>query len=293
MQVLLCGSDGLVGSALSAELQKNDAVKTVFAADIRHADSSPIGKIRPVLNEQIEDLLRTESIDVMVLLAFPRNVTDDRWAPGIRYAHDLLWKAKQYGVSRVIHLSSQSLYGLRRTEPADESSPILLNSPYTTGKYCLELLINSLFADRPHTNIRLSTVIAPTTRERVPNKLFRQLLDGRTLTIQGGGQVFSFLDVRDAAAGLAAVITSENRRWREAYNLGTVEHITLSELARTAVSIYTDSGAGVGRYVVEEADVVLNNQIKVDAFREDFGWEAGISLRRSLEDIFNYMRSHP
>ena len=105
----------------------------------------------------------------MLQLAFPRNVQPEQWADGIKFCMETLFMAHKYDVKRIVHVSSQSLYGWQREDAAKVDSEVMLVSPYTTGKYCTEVLVNNLFADRPHTNVCLSTIIGTYTRERVVN----------------------------------------------------------------------------------------------------------------------------
>lgn len=288
-KIMITGSSGLVGSAVIAKLLQEYEEYEIFAATSKELTSTS-KKLHYIPNSEIETVMGNEKPELLLQLAFPRNVKEDQWAEGIKFSSDILWLAKKYKIKRVINISSQSIYGWGRTKASREGDGVVLNSPYTTGKYFSELLTENLFEEGCFTNIRLSTVIAPSTKERVPNKLFAQITAGKNLTVKGGTQIFSFLDVRDAAAGLAAMISTE-KTWRPLYNLGTAEYATLLEIAEKTAEIGKKHGY-VSSVTVDPAEIALNNMLDVTAMKEDFGWEAKYTLQESLEHIFaeNYLK---
>lgn len=286
-KVLITGSSGLVGKATIEKLLES-ADCEIYAASSQRLEN--LGeRLHFIKNESIKETLSNKKIDVLLQLAFPRNVQENQWAGGLEFVVHVFGLAKKYGVGRVINVSSQSIYGWQRKTSAKEGDQVFLNSPYTTGKYFSELMVNELFDDIPHTNVRLSTTISPTTDERVPNKFFAQIVGGNDLRIKGGNQIFSFLDVRDAAKGLRELVMS-NVSFREIYNLGTSECATLLEIANMAIDIGRKYGYKVGMNI-EQANINLNNMIDVSAMEQDFGWKAEITLRESLEYMFykNYV----
>ena len=291
-KLIICGAAGMVGRGILAHIAENGIDAEVWAADINVDRLKPFEseRIHPILNEEIECVLSQKTVDVMLQMAFPRNVKPDQWADGIKFASNMLMLAKKYDVKSVINMSSQSIYGLNRSEPADEQSPISLNSPYTTGKYCMELMMEQLFDDRPYTNIRLSTIIGPATPERVVNKFLATIIAGNDILIKGGSQVFALLDVRDAAAGLVTLLMSDANKWHHVYNLGTAEYIGIMDMAEKCESAAERHGFLKTKVVVEQNDeVVLNSLVKVDAFFEDFGWKAEKNIDDSIENIIKSM----
>lgn len=291
--ILITGASGLVGRAVIQELITLQGKVTIYAAS-----SNPdkiiykAGNLHIIKNEEIEKILSANEIDILLQLAFPRNVSENQWAKGIKYAVDILFLAHKYKVKRIINVSSQSIYGLQRRISADEGHEIFLNSPYTTGKYCTEIVTECLFERGMYTNIRLSTTIGTDTKERVPNKLFARIVSGMDLVIKGGNQKFSFLDVRDAASGLVSLMMQDNIWWKSAYNLGTSEVNSLLNIANLAVEIAREYGYDKSKIVIQEDDIVMVNQIDVRLFEHDFKWKAQYSLEESLRYIFEESYAH-
>lgn len=289
-KILIFGAAGMVGRAIIEEIATNHKGEIeVYAADRFLNTLKPYeGEyVHILLNDKLEEVMYSNTFDCLLQLAFPRNVPPDQWADGIRFCMEMLFMAKKYDVKRIVHVSSQSLYGWQRDDAANEDTIVQLVSPYTTGKYATEVLVNNLFADRPHTNVRLSTIIGPYTKERVVNKLIAQFIANEDIIIKGGEQIFSFLDVRDAAKGFVAIMNSDIGKWKPIYNLGTSEYSTLIDLARSVQQIGKSFLHSDSKIIKESADIFLNNKIDVSNVEKDFGWKASYSLQDSIKYIFN------
>lgn len=293
-KVIICGAAGMVGRGMLEYIAEQNCDMEVWAADINidHLKQYECKKIHPIQNKDVESVLMNNQMDVMLQMAFPRNVKPEQWADGIRFAANMLEMAKMYNVKSVINISSQSIYGLNRTEPADENSPISLNSPYTTGKYCMELMMEKLFSDRPYTNIRLSTIIGPATPERVVNKFLAKIIAGEDIQIKGGSQVFALLDVRDAAAGLVTLLLSDSSKWKHVYNLGTKENVNIVELAEMCEELVNQHGINKTNVcLIKDENIMLNSQVDVSLFNKNMEWEANYSMRESISYILNAILS--
>lgn len=291
-RILITGASGMIGRMVLQNLTTSDDFEVYAASSGKEKIRAKVGKLTVIKNDEVEDLLRQVEIDVLLQLAFPRNVEPEQWADGIEYAIKLLFLAQKYAVKKVVNVSSQSIYGLQRKEAADEQHEIYLVSPYTTGKFCTEIVGNQLFSKGDYTNIRLSTTIAPSTRERVPNKLLAQIVSGSDLIIEGGKQQFSFLDVRDAADGLECLLRNSGRPWKPVYNLGTSEVHSLMDIARLCEDVAERNTAKRTEIILrKDIDSVMANQLDVSLFGQEFLWKAKRSLEESLDYIFkiNYM----
>jgi nucleoside-diphosphate-sugar epimerase len=285
---LILGAAGMVGRTIIENIANNyNEDIEVFALDRFTETLIPFESknVHVLLNDCLEDVLQSNIFDCMLQLAFPRNVRPEQWADGIQFCMEAMFLAHKYTVKRVVHVSSQSLYGWDRENVATIDQTVKLVSPYTTGKFCTEVLVNNLFADRPHTNVRLSTIIGPYTKERVVNKFFEKIIQGENLIIQGGEQIFSFLDIRDAANGLLTIMNDNSDSWKSVYNLGTSEFANLKQIAQSAINIGKHNGYSQSQVILEPMDITLNNKIDVSDMLTDFGWDA----KYKLEDTMNYI----
>ena len=152
-KILITGASGLVGRAVISELLSSEREYDIYAASSKVCNGDG-NKVHYVLNNEIQSIFEKINFDVLLHLAFPRNVKEEYWADGFKFATDILWMAKKYKVARIINVSSQSIYGWKREKAAKEGDSVVLNSPYTTGKYFTELITEKLFDKGYYSNIR-------------------------------------------------------------------------------------------------------------------------------------------
>ena len=187
----------------------------------------------------------------------------------------------------VINISSQSVYSQQRTEQATEETPLNLETSYAVGKYAAELLTNTLCAAIPHTNLRLASLIGAGFDQRVPNKLIAKAFAGEELKVLRGPQYYGFLDVRDAADAITAVISSDTGAWAEVYNLGTNEAYTLEDIAKTVVEIYNKKFSANLTYRTELSEKSFNSALNCRIFNKDFHWKPRHILRDTIQWVFD------
>lgn len=286
IRVLITGASGNLAKELIKVLEENPQCE-IWGASSRPQENHYL-RAKIISNDLLENCLKQNSFDVFVHSAFPRNVNAKQWASGIDFSFKVLFWAYKYGCKRVIHISSQSIYGWDREFAAVEGGVVSLNNPYSTGKYCIEQLVKYLFDSGIYTNIRLSTIIGNHTDEKVPNKFMHQLITNCDLNIQGGDQIFSFLDIRDAVDALCLLIMNDKDNWREIYNIGTEEYYTLLEIANKCLCIAKQHGNTTSKINITPVDITLNNRLDCNAFYEDFGWKAKYSLDDTLLHMFEH-----
>jgi dTDP-glucose 4,6-dehydratase len=122
---------------------------------------------------------------------------------------------------RLLHVSTDEVYGERSRGRSPESAPLQPRNIYAATKACGELLVRA-YADvfgLDVVTVRPCNLIGPRQQPKdlVP-KTFSYLLHGRKMTIHGDGQhVREYLYVRDAVEMMIDVL--ERGRRGEVYNL--------------------------------------------------------------------------
>ena len=290
MTILLTGAGGFLGTHLLEVLlsQTDHSVIALTSqsknlCEMLHAAGN---RLKIVPTEQCASLPFTE-IDVLVNCAFPRNEDGTKMAEGLRFIAEILKAAVDGGVSAVINISSQSVYSQQRTEPATEETPLNLEGKYAVGKYAAELLTNTLCAAVPHTNLRLASLIGAGFDQRVPNKLVAKALAGEELKVLTGTQYYGFLDVRDAADAITAVINSDPVTWSEVCNLGTNEAYTLEYIAKMVTEIYNQKFSANITYRTEPSEKNFNSALNCRKFNAKFHWTPCHSLSDTIQWIYD------
>ena len=289
MKILVTGASGFLGRFLLTELLKNRE-NTIIALTSKTEKLSSLfssnnNRLVVFSSEKFESL-DYNKIDILVNCAFPRNEDGIKMVEGLHFITGLLKAAAEGGVGAVINISSQSVYSQQRTEPATEETPLDLESKYAIGKYAAELLTNAICAGIPHTSLRLASLIGAGFDQRVTNKLIDKALCGEELIVLSGPQYYGFLDVRDAADAITAVINSDPVNWSEVYNLGTNEAYTLEDIAKTVVEIYNQKFSANISYKTDPSEKFLNSALNCQKFNKDFHWTPRHTLNDTIEWIF-------
>ena len=289
MTILLTGAGGFLGKhlleVLLSQTDHSVIVLTSQGKNLCGMFPAEENRLTVVPTEQFTSLPFAE-IDVLVNCAFPRNEDGTKMAEGLRFIAEILNAAVDGGVGAVINISSQSVYSQQRTEPAAEDTPLNLEGKYAVGKYAAELLTNTLCAAIPHTNLRLASLIGAGFDQRVPNKLIAKALAGEELKVLTGSQYYGFLDVRDAADAITAVINSNPVTWAKVCNLGTNDAYTLENIAKQVVEVYNQKFSANITYRTEPSDKPFNSSLNCRKFNETFHWSPRHPLHDTIRWIF-------
>jgi dTDP-glucose 4,6-dehydratase len=133
----------------------------------------------------------------------------------------LLEAARQHGVGRFLHVSTDEVYGDIEDGNSVETDPFLPNSPYAASKAGGEMMVRAY-----HVTYGMDTVVTRGSNTygpyQYPEKLIplfiTEALDDRPLPVYGDGrQIRDWLHVDDHAAGIAHVL--EFGQSGQAYNL--------------------------------------------------------------------------
>ncbi|MDQ6875989.1 MAG: dTDP-glucose 4,6-dehydratase [Actinomycetota bacterium] len=140
--------------------------------------------------------------------------------------------ALRHRVGRVLHVSTDEVYGSIADGSWDEEQPLAPNSPYSASKASADLI--ALAYARTH---GLDVVISRCSNNygpyQFPEKIIplfvTNLLEGRNVPLYGdGGNVRDWLHVDDHCAGIQLVI--DGGRAGEVYNIGGGTELTNREL---------------------------------------------------------------
>jgi UDP-glucose 4-epimerase len=195
------------------------------------------------------------------------------------------------GVRRILYASGSGVYGdLGEREIAEDHGPLLPISTYGASKLSGEALIASYSFMFGLTGraFRFGNVVGPRQTHGVGFDFVRQLLrDPSELRILGDGtQSKSYIHVEDV---VNAVLTAHAKTARpyQVYNVATGDYITVTEIARIAVSV-VGLDPGAVRFVYSGGDRGWKGDVPIVRLNTDriraLGWRNARGSAEALRD---------
>ena len=222
-------------------------------------------------------------IDGAVHLAFSRRMMPAAdIASSIDFAAAVFRKLAECSADRVINMSSQGVYGNTEEIRTEQTVPAPATQ-YTMAKYAAEVLFFDILKDCPHhTCFRLDPVAQS---QNVIKGLCKSAVAGK-ITVNGGKQVFSFIDASDVPSAVAAMLQAEGE-WDSIYNVGwNQKRVTLAELVEKVADAAERRGLPRPEIVYEESDTVLWAGMDSSRFTEKTGWVPQVDLDGMLDHAF-------
>ena len=201
--------------------------------------------------------------------------------------------AMRAGVSKVVHVSTDEVYGSIAEGSWDEQRPLEPNSPYSASKAGSDLLARSYF--RTHgldvSITRCSNNYGP---YHFPEKLIplfvTNLIDGMHVPLYGdGGNIRDWLHVDDHCRGIALVLTGG--RPGEVYNIGGGTELTNKELT----GLLLESTGRDWSFVDAVADRKghdLRYSVDISKISAELGYAPQVPFEQGLADVVQWYRDN-
>jgi len=197
------------------------------------------------------------------------------------------------GVRRVVHVSTDEVYGSIDEGAWTEESPLLPNSPYAASKASSDLMARAYW--RTHgldvSVTRCSNNYGPYQHvEKLIPLFVTNLLDGRPVPLYGdGGNVREWLHVDDHCRALQLVLTKG--RSGHVYNVGGGQHATNREITERLLEL---CGAGweMVRHVADRKGHDQRYALDDSKIREELGYEPRIPFGPALAELVAWYREN-
>lgn len=282
---MITGASGVLGSALTKALL--DRNYHVLAVTSRVSTMKHLGLLEVSWDELFSGSVSAENISMIVHCAFARSQIGEDLAHSVCLSEKLFSWARDNFIPSVINISSQSVYGNFRAIPATEYSKIDPTDKYAVAKFSCERIANIVMkgTKTKFSNIRLASLIGPEFEERIVFKMLNSALSTGRISVIGGKQIYSFLDIRDAVSGILAMILSTNCDWKPVYNLGTNEIYSIIDLAETIKEvIFMCTGKSV-TISTDYKDINYKAILDSRLFNSQFNFSVEYDLKSSVEYI--------
>lgn len=271
MKHIIIGGDGFVGSHLAADLAAMG--EKVLVADIRKSDHAhyatvPFHKIDVTRAESVEsiplapeDVVYNLSAKMLSPIVTRAERRDFFWPVNYHGTQNILGWMEKGGADRLVHFTTDMIYGHSVRVPQDESHPAHPLGEYGESKLATERLAEEYRAKGFKISIFRPRLIIGPGRLGILVKLFRLIdLNLPVPMIGGGNNPYQFISVFDCASACIAA-------WKagfpnQAYNLGSddpppVKRL-LGELIRHAgsKSILLPTPAALVKLTLDALDAV-------------------------------------
>lgn len=263
MKILVTGTDGYIGSVLAPRLDERGhtvvGLDTGYYRDgLLYDGQKSYTQIRKdTRNIEVSDL---QDVDAVIHLAELSNDPlgqrnpENTYAINHRGSADLAKKAKEAGVTRFIHSSSCSVYGILNGEEfKTETSEPIPQTPYAECKVLVEQEVSQLADDRfSPTFLRNATAYGPSPRMRfdiVLNNLAGLAWTTGEIAMRSDGTPWRpLVHVRDIAKAMRCVVEAPRETvHNEVFNVGaTEENYQIRELAEVVSDAFPECSMSVG-----------------------------------------------
>ncbi|WP_405217572.1 dTDP-glucose 4,6-dehydratase [Agrococcus sp. Ld7] len=205
----------------------------------------------------------------------------------------LLDAALRHGVRRVVHVSTDEVYGSIETGSWDEDCPLEPNSPYSASKAGSDLLARSYH--RTHDlDVRITRCSNTYGPFHFPEKLIplfvTNLIDELDVPLYGDGEnVRDWLHVDDHCRGIALVLTSG--RAGEVYNIGGGVELTNRELTDRLLAA-TGRDRSAVQHVADRKGHDLRYSVDVTKISTELGFAPQVPFEQGLADTVQWYRDN-
>ena len=332
MKILVTGSAGFIGSALSISLlERGDKVVGIDnhndyydpalkeARLARHVDHPNYTHIRMSLEDRdaIAKLFKTEQFEAVVNLAAQAGVRYSIENPLayidinlVGFAH-ILEGCRNNKVGHLVYASSSSTYGLNTKQPFSTHDPV--NHPvslYAATKKANELMAHtySHLYDLPTTGLRFFTVYGPYDRpDMALQKFSRAIMNDEPITVFNYGKHrrdFTYID--DIVEGIKRVLdrpAKANESWDSnnpdpatssaPYKVYNIGNNNPVELMDYINALETSLGKKAKKELLPlQPGDVIATYADVDDLVEEFGYKPSMTVEQGVENFARWYKEY-
>jgi dTDP-glucose 4,6-dehydratase len=313
MNVLVTGGCGFIGSNLVRLLLAGrpawrvvDLDKLTYAGNAENlADLEGSSRYRFVRGdiangELVAEVIRSEKIDAVMHLAAESHVDRSILSPAVfietnvRGTQVLLEAARELGVKRFLHVSTDEVYGsLGETGLFTEETPLAPSSPYSSSKAGSDLLALAY----AHT-FGLHVVVTRCSNNygpfQFPEKLIPLMIANAIrdlpLPVYGDGRnVRDWIHVEDHCRGLLAAL--EQGKKGEVYNFGASSERRNIEIVRQVLALVGKPESLI-QYVKDRPGHDRRYAIDASKVKRELGWAPRHAFEQSLGETVAWYREH-
>jgi dTDP-glucose 4,6-dehydratase len=211
----------------------------------------------------------------------------------LKGAYNLFQSALKNKVIRLIHISTDEVYGSADSGSFDENSPLNPSSPYSATKASADLMAHAWKTtfELPVVILRCTNNFGPQQHpEKFIPKAIIRALDGKTIPLYGGGrQIRDWIYVNDFCTAVEQAI--ENAVLGEVYNISAGNELSNKEVAARLLKQIGDTSAKVVS-VEDRPAHDFRYSLNSEKARRSFGWKPAYTFEEGLTKTVNWYREN-
>jgi nucleoside-diphosphate-sugar epimerase len=232
--VLITGGSGFLGINLARHLHKRGyKIRIIDRADFDYEDMKDCvafvkGDIRN--KEALREAMQDTDVVVHTAAALPLYSKEDIFSIDIDGTRNVLEVAKEFNITRVVHVSSTAVYGIPDHHPLYEDDEMKGVGPYGEAKVkaeevCLKFREQGMCIPI----LRPKSFVGP-ERLGVMAIYYDWIRRGKNIPIVGSGRNrYQLLDVEDLCQAIFFCLTLPDNDANDTFNIGAKEYTTMKE----------------------------------------------------------------
>jgi dTDP-glucose 4,6-dehydratase len=248
--------------------------------------------------EHVEEVVREHKTDAIVNFAAETHVDRSILAAGsfiqtdVYGTHVLLEAVRKFGLRRMVHVSTDEVYGSVTEGSSVETDNLLPNSPYSASKAGGDLMCRAFHVTYgvPVVVTRGSNNFGPFQYpEKVIPLFITNALDDKALPLYGDGQnVRDWLYVLDHCEAIDLML--QEGRDGEVYNVGADRELTNLELTETILGML-DKPRSLIQFVEDRPG--HDRRYSLDSSKiHELGWQPRFRFEEALEGTVRWYADH-
>ena len=310
MKIVVTGGAGFLGShivdLLAETYPKAQIVvfdKLTYAGDLRNLeDAEQKSKIDVVVGDICDQSLcrRTLSRADLLIHTAAESHVDNSFGNSLEFTttnvlgtHVLLEACRFENVPRILHVSTDEVYGEIPSGSAHEGSPIMPTNPYSASKAAAERIVHGYWKSykAPITMVRGNNIFGI---RQYPEKIIpifiMKLLSGQKLPLHGNGKnQRHYVSAPDAARAVMTVV--EKGELMQTYNIGSNEEYSNLEIASMICAQFGYDPKDWIDYVADRPYNDIRYGVTADRISA-LGWVPKRSVKDDLPAIVNWYKKN-
>ncbi len=309
-KIFITGAAGFIGSHLSEKLydyfNKSQLIlfdKVTYAANKKY--------IKNLLNKKNVKFVKNDLLNLKVLEINLKNVdlainvaaeshVDNSFGNSLIFTqtntlgtHHFLEACRKQKVKRIIHVSTDEVYGENLNKPFKENQFLNPTNPYSASKAGADMMVN---AYKKSYKLNINTVRANNiygTRqypEKLISKTIYNLINNKKMTIHGQGNNFRFyLSVQDFCDGVIKIIVKG--KFQEIYNISSDKKYKVIDVVKTISNYFNKDFNKNIKYVRDRPFNDKIYKINCDKLKK-LNWKVKRNLKDDIPKVIEWYKKN-